>query len=273
MNWEIVRYALYVFYFVVMILLIVQGSRFLGGNQSSTPMVYLVFFGVTNLLCTVYWLTHNLMLEGIRLPFTAAEIAENGSLLLLGTVLKAAFPEREPTRHGLVCAAAVFAAANTALWIGWNGEWLKDLVGFPVLFYLVLCCLRALRSSGAMSKTEWALLGFGSAALLLLEGAAFFLPASFMPWTDGAGYAIILLGNGLFLLKTVSALRRRGDRTALSIAVSFTAWTIIGVYMSAEPVYFLTEFMETVSFLLLLPSIRVSMRTEEPESAELPEGR
>lgn len=96
-------------------------------RRSMAP-VFFTFALVSLLMSGLYWLAYDLLRPDTRMPFAANEFGEIGGFLLLASALNAVFRGRfADARREIVC-AAVFAAASTALWIGWSGEWVEDVL-------------------------------------------------------------------------------------------------------------------------------------------------
>ena len=72
--------------------------------------------------------------------------------------------------------AALFTAANVALWIAWSGEWIQDILT-GVAFGYFLCSLTA-RIKQAVGFPAWKrrILGVSCLALITVLTAIFFVP-------------------------------------------------------------------------------------------------
>jgi hypothetical protein len=242
-----------------LIVLIVLSIRSLPMRRSMAP-VFFTFALVSYLFSNVYWIAYDLLRPDTRMPFAANEFGEIGLFLLLTSTLSAVFRGRfAAARQEMLC-AAVFATASVALWIGWSGEWLQDiLVGF--CFGYCLCdCVRSLKQSDALSKTEWRLLGGLAAMLMLLQGATFFLSGPWKAAADYGAYSIMFSVLLYALGKTIRAMRCGQEPIRqVALSVSCFVWTESTLYMSADVFYVAAE----VSLLVCLPLMLIALRREE----------
>lgn len=240
-------------------ILIVICIRELPLRRSMAP-VYFTFALISYLFSNLYWIAYDLLRPETRMPFAANEFGEIGLFLLMGSTLSAVFRGRfAAARREMLC-AAFFAAASVALWIGWSGEWLQDiLTGFCFGYYLCVC-VRSLKQSDALSKTEWRLFGGLAALLLLLQGGTFLLSGVWRTAADYGAYAVMFSVLFYALGKTVRALRR-GQDPARQVALTFAcqAWTESTLFMSAGVFYAAAE----VSLLICLPLMLLALHREE----------
>ncbi len=238
----------------VLLLMMVRAMRLIRRDTASLPALYITLAAAALLLSDAYWVVHLLLRRGARIvPYAANEISESGAFLLLGAALRSAFPARPGRAGALLAAAAVYSAVCAGLWIGWSGEWVKDIVGAIPFCYFIYMTLRALSASGALQKREWTALGVLTAALLCSEIAIFFLPGATARAMDVLCYALIFITVVWLFLRSGAALRRgAGAAQLLSLAFAVEAWSISGMYMCADPMYYLAELCSTAAFVLIL---------------------
>ena len=237
----------------VLIGLCVRGLSF---RRSMAP-VFFTFALVSLLVSTLYWLAYDLLRPETRMPFAANEFGEIGGFLLLASTLNAVFRGRFAAARREIFCAAVFAAACTALWIGWSGEWVEDVLAGLSFGYLLCVCVRSLKQSGALSRTEWRLLGGLAALLLGLQGLTFLLPAPWRSCADYGAYLVMFAVLGYGIVKLLLALRRGRDAAAqFALAVAFCTWTLSTMYMSAGVFYLAAQLCYTCSIPLMLIALR-----------------
>lgn len=261
MDLSVIGSAVTILGCAVFTVLIAACARSLSFRRSMAP-VFFTFALVSNLMSGLYWVAYDLLRPDTRMPFAANEFGEIGAFLLLASALNAVFRGHfAAARKEIVCAAA-FAAACAALWIGWSGEWLEDVLIGLSFGYLLCCCVRSLKQSAALSRIEWGLLGAAAAVLLLAQGLTFLLPE---PWRSAADYgayavmyAVLVLGG----VKLILALRRDQNRAAVfAISVFCFAWAISSMYMSTGIFYLAGQ----LSQIAAAPLMFLALRREEAE--------
>lgn len=259
MDFFTLQNVMSIFGCVLFAVLIVICARSLSFRRSMAP-VFFTFALVSLLMSGLYWLVYDLLRPDLRMPFAANEFGEIGGFLLLASALNAVFLGRfASVRRETVC-AAVFVAACTALWIGWSGEWVEDvLVGF-CFGYLFCVCVRSLKLTGVLSPFEWRVLNVLAPLLLALQGLTFVLPE---PWRSAADYgayavtfSVLVCGLG----KLIRLLRRGRDAAAqFALAAACFAWSVSTMYMSADYFY----MAGLLSYYLCAPLMLIALRREE----------
>ena len=211
--------------------------------------VFFAFGTVSCLLSTVYWVVYTLLRPDSRMPFAANEIAEWAMFLLFASALATVYAVRRFPVGTTVC-AALFAAANTALWIGWSGEWVEDILT-GICFGWFLCCIAgAIRLSNALKTGEWIALGALSAVLILSQTATFFVPESIAAPLDVFCSVLTFSAGAFFFARTAIALKRGG--ASLPLAFSANAWAAVTMYMSGGIAYNIALVLSACSFPLIL---------------------
>ena len=125
----------------VLLAVLICAVRALRSGKQTVVVAFYAFAIACSLFSTVYWTAYDLLRPEERMPFAANEICEMALFLLLASSLRAALPRRIPLGKAAL-PAALFAAANTALWIAWTGEWMQDILTGLSLGWL-LCVLIA----------------------------------------------------------------------------------------------------------------------------------
>ena len=151
-------YVVFNLFFTAILLLVFLGTiRLLELEKREARTVLFAFAVASVLLSNLYWLAYDILRPGTRMPFAANEIGEWALFLLLGAAVRTQ-PEVHSAKREVFC-AALFTAANVALWIAWSGEWIQDILTGAAFGYF-LCMLAAqLRQEEAFPVWEWRLLG------------------------------------------------------------------------------------------------------------------
>ena len=251
---NLLRYGSLALNFGILLLMMIRMMRRIRRDAAALSALYLALAAASLLLSDVYWIAHLLLRHGDRIvPYAVNEISESGAFLLFGAALRAVFPGRPKRVGALAAAAAVYVAVCAGLWIGWSGEWLKDIIGAIPFGYFIYMVLRAQSVTDALRKREWRTLGALTALLLCGEIAIFFLPAAAAAALDAFCYVLIFAVILWLLARNAYALRPGADaRRMLSLAFILEAWSISSMYMCAEPLYFLAELSSTVGFAMIL---------------------
>ena len=228
--------------------------------RSSMAPVFFTFALVSNLMSSLYWLAFALLRPETRMPFAANEFGEIGAFLLLASSLNAVFRGHFAAARKTVVCAAFFAAASTALWIGWSGEWVEDmLIGFSFGYFLCVC-VRSLKQSNALFRVEWRVLGVLALLLLLLQGLTFVLPEPWRSVADYGAYAVMFSVLFYGLGKLFRTLRRGLDAAAqFALAVACFAWSLSTMYMSAGNFYLAAVLI----YYCCAPLMLITLRREE----------
>ena len=226
----------------VVLYVIIQTAFLVKKYQSILVTVFFLLAMVCFLASDIYWLTHLIMIPDMRIPFSASEIGDNGFFLLLGATLSAAFRGKQVNARKEIIFAILFVAASTALWIGWSGEWVKDILCGLAFGYFVCRAMIALKASGAFSRKEWFVLAAGSAVLIVCQAAIFHVPDPLKKPLDTFCYILMFVGILCFFIQNIRAIRS-GENADVLIGLSFSAyaWATTVMYMSSDPIYFAAD--------------------------------
>lgn len=225
----------------------------LSAEKRSMRLVFFSFSAACYLFSDIYWLVYGLMRPESRMPFAANEICEWAMFLLAAASLNAKpLTEAVSARREMI-GAALFTAANTALWIAWSGEWGQDLLT-GVCFGYYLCCLTAhMKRDGVFAPWEWRLFSLGCIVLLAAQAGIFFVPEGIKAPLDLFCYALLFGGSAFLMVKTLLALKR-GAPVCLSFAAM--AWTTVTMYMSGGGFYLAAAVLGVLCFPLMLAALR-----------------
>lgn len=241
----------------VLLFLIAKTTRLVKKEKAVLVSVFFLLAMISFLGSDLYWITHTLMMPDERLPFTASEIGDLGMFLLLGAVLSTAFQGKGANVCGSVIGSVLFVGASTALWIGWSGEWVKDILSGIALCYFVCRSVMSLSISGSFTKPEWAGLIIAAAVLIACQSATFFVPESMKDPLDIFCYILMFFGIACFFIRNIAAVKA-GQNADVLLGLSFTmfAWTISAMYMSADPMYYAADTASTLTLLFMYNAVR-----------------
>ena len=249
---------------VQVLLFLVSVVAFFHYARRTKNNLYLIYFALsfaTMMLSEVYYFIHSYLREGLRIPFAANDIADFGAFLLLGTALITALGSPRRRLTGVTAAALLFAAANVALWIGWSGEWLRDILGGLSWGWFLCICFRSLVQTEAVGRGERTALWILCALIAALQAATFFLPAKLSASADLAATLLLAAGAAWLLARILLALRRdRSPDKALSLSVTGYLWATVCMYMSAGLPYVIFANLATLQLLLILLAVRKKVK-------------
>lgn len=250
-----------IFLAVMLLMILIFLVRMLLSKRHLAVVAFFAFAMACFLFSTLYWIAYDLLQPEVRMPIAANEICEWALFLLTASALKAAFPTGLPLKTAAI-PAALFAAANTALWIAWSGEWVQDILTGVSVGWFLCVLLACLLQCGAFSRAEW--IAVGAISLLVIVGQAMtMLIASAAQAIDTACYVVLFAGDFLLILKAVLVLRKR-SKTLQGLCLSFAAWgwAMIAMYMSAGWCYNAALFVVTLCCLLMYFAVRGEVRAE-----------
>lgn len=223
-------------------------------------ILWMLSFFASNL----YYLIHELQNKGMYLPLSVMEIVNLGIYMLLpfGLEYNFLFKINEPTKIGI--AGAIFGALNVALWILWSGSWLGNLLNAPSFMFLMFVCARSLEESNAVTKLEW--IFFFVAAVIVCAGNTVlcYIDEPLYTVIDTLTYIILFAFTLYIFFKTVDAISRGYADKALALSLSAYAMSLVSMYLSYEPLYYIADFELTISMILTC----LAIRKKEREAAE-----
>ncbi len=239
----------------ILLYIIVRAVRLIGSGRRSMAVVFFLFAAFSLLLSDLYWITYDLLRPGTRMPFAANEIGEGATFLLLGAALNTIFQPAPRAAWRETALAALFAGACTALWIGWTGEWVDDILTGVCLGYLLCSTVRSFKLSDALSRRQWLTVGVGAAILIAGQAVTFFVPEPVRSAVDLGCYILLLLGI-VFFFGLHAVCGRGNSRQAVGLSFGCYSWSVCMMYMSAGIYYVIAYACATVSLLLMLRAVR-----------------
>ena len=234
-----------------------QSAQLLRENRSPVAALFYTFSLISMLLSDFYWIAYVVIRPNTRMPFAVNEIGEWAFFLLLAASIAAVFQGRSAATAREMIMAALFAAASAALWIGWSGEWVQDIITGIVCGYFFCTIVQAMRSSEILSSREWEGLGAMCLILIIMQVLTFVLPQGARQVVDVCCYILMFAGIIAFYAKTIHEWKRQAPPEALfCLCCAVLAWGETCMYMSAEPMYFAAEAAATI----MLPMMTISLR-------------
>ena len=252
MNMEVVFNLLFT---AVLFLVFVWTLRLLVLEKREAHVVLFAFAVASVLLSNLYWLAYDILRPGTRMPFAANEIGEWALFLLLGAALNTQSERLNAKREML--GAALFTAANVALWIAWSGEWIQDILT-GVAFGYFLCSLTArIKQAEIFPAWEWRLFGISCPVLVAAQSAIFFVPEPMKQPLDLFCYCLLFAMLAVLMIRALRSLRS-GEQSTSAVPHAFAAyaWTSITMYMSSGWFYITALLLSTLCFPMMLLALR-----------------
>ena len=239
----------------VLVLVLIGTLRLLGREEREARIVLFGFAIASVLLSNLYWLAYDILRPGTRMPFAANEIGEWALFLLLGAALHTRSDFSSARRETFF--AALFTAANAALWIAWSGEWIQDILTGAAFGYF-LCSLAArIKREELFPKWEWRFLGISCLVLIAAQTAIFYVPEPVKRPLDLFCYCLLF---AVAAVRLICAFRSLGNSGRPSSAVPETfaayAWTMITMYMGSGWFYNAALLLVTLCFPMMLLALK-----------------
>ena len=233
--------------------------------------VFYLYALILFMLSDIYWLVHGLLRPDVRIPFGANEIGEIGIYLMYSSLLNAAFKEEERLKEllGATVLTGIFSLAVIALWIGWTGEWVKDILSGLAFGYFACSSVRAVIISKAFDRKRLSVFGIMAFVLIGLQGAIFAVPEAAGNVLDIMCYCIMFAGTVWLLINAVKTVRkayRISDsgstddnikKKPLAASFVFCLWIQNALYMSSEYVYTVIFVIITFNVFLMYFSVAI----------------
>ena len=242
---------------IITVWLTFRSARYIGTEGRPVSVVFF-FFGIIGLMLSeFYWIAFDLIHPGMRMPFAANEFAEAAAFLLFSSAISALLVKRASALWKETLSAALFAAANTALWIAWSGEWIQDILIGLALGSFICAVARYLVEKECISGREGIFLGIGAAALILLQTLTFFTPERTVKLLEMGAYVLMFAGALFFACGCARALRRGAPaKKLLGLACGGYGWGLCCMYMSEGYCYAALLFYVTLQLPLMLHAFR-----------------
>ena len=253
-------YVVFNLFFTAILLLVFLGTlRLLASEKRDARTVLFAFAVASVLLSNLYWLAYDILRPGMRMPFAANEIGEWALFLLLGAAVRTQ-PEVPSAKREVFC-AALFTAANVALWIAWSGEWIQDIITGIVVAYFFSKIIKHIKQTGALSSFAWKILGMICVLVIAANTATFFADYALKKIYEMSVCFLMLSADLYFMIRTVLSLKRKETGVPVSHAFASMGWNVLFLYMSEGVIYNMVNVFCSVSFLLMFLAL-----VREPES-------
>lgn len=230
----------------------------LHGNRSMT-VIFFTFAMASLSMSYVYWLVFSLMRPNERLVFAANEISEWALFLMYATSLSYMFAGAKPLGAGACVAVILFIAANAALWIGWSGEWIQDIVTGLCLCSFAFQLVRGLIETKALKGLHWFIMlclltvSVGTQAASFLKGA----PVRALYLVSFLALSLLLV---LLYIWTFYRLRKANTadeyQKVFCLALLLIMTEVLGMYMSGNPYYLILSGTISIAYLLAYIPLR-----------------
>ena len=252
MNTEVV---FNLFFTAILLLVFVGTLQLLGSGKREVRTVFFAFAVASVLLSNLYWLAYDILRPGTRMPFAANEIGEWAVFLLLGAALPTQ-PEVPSAKREVFC-AALFTAANVALWIAWSGEWVDDILTGAAFGYFLCSLVARIKLEEVFPVWEWRLFGASCPVIVAVQTAIFFVPEPIKQPFDLFCYCLLFAVVAVLLIRAFWTLRSSGQpSSAVLEAFAAFAWATITQYMSSGGFYVAALFLSTLCFPLMLLALK-----------------
>ena len=242
---------------------IMRTLKLVDRENRSMAAVFFLFAMICFLVSDLYWVAYSAIRPDARMPFAANEIGESAVFLLFASALTSAFPKAVRPFTKEMVLTALFSACSIALWIGWSGEWIQDILCGGVFGYFLCITVRSLRQADAFSETEWAVLGICSFALIGFETGTFFATGSLNKTLDMGSYFLMAAVNIWIFVRSIDAVRRNRDPLVqLALTFSGIAWCTSSMYMSASYWYLAFLFLDSAYAYLMYRAVKAEVSVE-----------
>ena len=242
---------------VVLICVILDMIRLIGPTNGSRALVFFIFAMVSVLISNLYWLAYEILRPETRMPFAANEIGEWACFLLLTAALTAIFNDRQADSVRERLFAVFFVLSSVALWLGWSGEWIQDILTGFAFGYLVVNTAHLVRVTELIPRRTEAVIASVITLLLVLHGSIFFIPEGAGAKVDIVCYVIMFALVIYFTYFLFKAYRERMENEKF-ITLSFLSfvWSTSVMYMSAEPMYSFPQIIGAVNLIAMAYAVK-----------------
>lgn len=230
-------------------------------------MAFVVFFtlGIACILLSdCYWLAYDLLRPDSRMPFAANEICEWAFFLLLGSAISSRYSKEYFRWKKEIVAVLLFVTGNVALWIGWSGEWLQDILT-GVAFACFLCALvNQIKQEGILDG-GWGILLTVAGFVLILGQAGTLLEVIPEPVRKILDYSCYFLMFALlvtFMIRTVLSFGEKKYSRTMCFSFLCFAWNVVTMYMSGDIFFLAAMCLSMVSFLLMYVALKREVTAE-----------
>lgn len=208
MNYDIIQKIIIVAYCLVALYAAVISLRMIKNHRQPMALVFFAFSMISLLMSNLYWFAYDLIGIDSRMPFAANEIGEWSCFLLVAAAISTVFKKERTAAIKEIVFTLIFAAACTALWIGWSGEWVQDIISGLVFGYWFCIIINALKSSDVLNSGEWAVLAVVAMLIAGMEGATFFTSGAAKNNLDICCYILMFASIAVFYIKLAYTWRK-----------------------------------------------------------------
>ena len=214
------------------------------------------------LLSDFYWLAYDVLRPDSRMPFAANEICEWSFFMLLGSALAFGFPREYLWRRKEIPAVVIFVIGNVALWIGWSGEWMQDILTGVALSCFLCALVCRIKYDGVFDGTSGILLAVVAFLLILGQAGTFFVNEEFRKILDMGCYILMFVVLAALIVGTILAIKGKKNTEIVSLSFSSFAWCVVTMYMSSEGFYLAAMMLSAVCFLLMYVALKREVMAE-----------
>ena len=227
-----------------------------GGGKRTICLVFFILAMLCMLFNDVYWLVYDILRPDIRMPFAANEFAEWAFFMMLGAALSYHNPIRFRYAVTETICAILFTAANVALWIGWSGEWLQDILTGPVFAYFICSVVWKVKKEEAFSNKQFGLLGITAFMIISAEAVTFFVGEAPTVFIENVCFGVLLAVTVILLARTIISFYK-GEAAGKCVACAFTffAWNVFFMYLSEEIHWLVASGFSGISFIVMFVGI------------------
>lgn len=240
---------------VILVGIFVSGLYYIVRIKKTTRIVFFLLAIASILLSDAYWLVYDIMRPEVRMPFAANEIGEWALFLLLGAALNTSGSVQFAFARFEIIFAFLFSAANVALWIGWSGEWIQDIITGIVFAYFICSLVYQIKFENAFADIQWSLLGLVCIVLIVGQTATFFTPAFVSKVLDLCCYILLFLTAFAFLVRAIMSYRKEAPSKVICNTFAMFAWSVVTMYMSSDVFFLAATVLSAIGFLFMFASL------------------
>lgn len=228
-------------------------------------MAFVIFFtlGIACILFSdFYWLVYDVLRPNSRMPFAANEICEWSLFLLLSSALSANYPREYWSWKKEKFAVVLFVIGNVALWIGWSGEWMQDILTGVALSCFLCSLVCRVKYEGVLNGIWGILLAAAGFILILGQAGTFFAPERISKILDRSCYVLMFSVLAILIFFTILSLIK--GTSAQSTCLSFVSFAgcVVTMYMSSEGFYLAAMILSAVCFVLMYAALKKEVMEE-----------
>ena len=248
-----------------------EAVKHMKGKGGSIVLIFFIYAIICYFLCDLYTIATEAIMPNTRLPFGVDAVAEMGECLLMASLLNAVFRESNENLLIETMLSIIFSAAMTALWIAWSGEWTKDILGGVYFGYFIYIGVISLKKSHAFSKKSGVILGVLAYTVIAAHTLVFFVPSDYEEITNNVAYVLMFSGIVwltivaiIYLVKAVRGDSRDEAKKAVSTGFFALIWTMNTMFMSADIMYTIAEFICSLSLLIIVYDV-ITLEEKKPK--------